>query len=404
MTTDRQTSRTLSLIHAFKGKTAPITTFFKKSHGTMFLMSWNVAGLGPTLQRIDDDFTIDSKGKSSIKSLPRNHSISYFLERHGSPDILCIQEHKIPLHQVTSRSEPFGISSLEGYESFWSCCIDPSKRGFNGVVTFAKEGSVVIADSNPLDDKDLDMQGRCVMTDHGEFVVFNVYVPCSDGTTQSMEDKLRFLAALERSIRRQRLERSKKVIVAGDLNMYSTQDDIHWTFRSLNVDCILKEVELNHSTQSTILPQWKVDLYEKWSEISDALRNLVVVPVTTKNSSTGETFEKYRARITFNNGRKKVFIGSHHSSADDALRQFSFGKTVTEHEADENYVSLDTLVDLMSKVGGIKWDDRTLKELSDYRGIATELQSVTTTWLHRIMDEFHLIDSFRFLYPHTKNR
>jgi len=126
----------------------------------MFLLSWNVAGLGPTLQRIDNDFCEVSKAESKIRNnSTRSHSFAYFLRRHGSPDIVCVQEHKIPLQQLTSRSEPMGISSLEGYESYWSCCVDPNKKGFNGVVTFAKKGTVISADPSPLNCKDLDSQG-----------------------------------------------------------------------------------------------------------------------------------------------------------------------------------------------------------------------------------------------------
>jgi exonuclease III len=46
----------------------------------------------------------------------------------------------------------------------------------DGVVTYAKIGTVQSADSTPLNDPELDNQGRCIMTDHGNFVLFNVYV------------------------------------------------------------------------------------------------------------------------------------------------------------------------------------------------------------------------------------
>jgi len=66
---------------------------------------------------------------------------------------------------------------VEGYESFWSCCVDPKQKGFHGVVTYAKIGTVIAADSAPLGSAELDTQGRVCMTDHGYFVVFNVYAP-----------------------------------------------------------------------------------------------------------------------------------------------------------------------------------------------------------------------------------
>jgi len=149
----------------------------------MFLISWNVAGLSSTLQRIERDYNSQSisdrdKQKNKKREKPsQNHAFSYFLSRHGSPDILCIQEHKISLSQLSSRSEMLGASTLEGYESFWSCCVDPQQKGFHGVCTYAKVGTVIAADAAPLGSPELDAQGRVCMTDHGSFVVFNVYAP-----------------------------------------------------------------------------------------------------------------------------------------------------------------------------------------------------------------------------------
>ena len=148
----------------------------------MLIISWNVAGLSTTLQRIHRDYNSQSASErkdrhNEEEKLPQNHAFSYFLYRHGSPDILCIQEHKISRSQLSSRSEMLGASTLEGYESFWSCCTDPNQKGFHGVVTYAKVGTVITADVACLGSPDLDAQGRVCMTDHGNFVVFNVYAP-----------------------------------------------------------------------------------------------------------------------------------------------------------------------------------------------------------------------------------
>ena len=105
----------------------------------MLIISWNVAGLSPLLQRVHDDYCTesvnyankDASNKDEIRikpKLPRNHAFSHYLRKHGSPDVLCLQEHKIPKHKLSSRSEPFGCAYLDGYESFWSCCVDPKRK------------------------------------------------------------------------------------------------------------------------------------------------------------------------------------------------------------------------------------------------------------------------------------
>ena len=67
------------------------------------------------------------------------------------------------------------IVSPEGYDSFWACNRGPAaQRGLNGVATFARKGLTTRADAAPLGEKELDDQGRCLKTDHGAFVLFNV--------------------------------------------------------------------------------------------------------------------------------------------------------------------------------------------------------------------------------------
>ena len=98
----------------------------------MLIVSWNVAGLKPALQKIHSDYGSSSisvaaaassasstKSKSEIgASAKKKDSIDPFanyIRLHGDVDILCLQEHKIPLTQLSSRSEPQRCSSIEGY-------------------------------------------------------------------------------------------------------------------------------------------------------------------------------------------------------------------------------------------------------------------------------------------------
>ena len=73
------------------------------------------------------------------------------------------------------------------------------------MATFAKRGpfSVLRADRAPLGEAGLDDEGRCLMTDHGAFVLFNVYAPNASGGTR-MGYKLRWMAALRAAMVRER--------------------------------------------------------------------------------------------------------------------------------------------------------------------------------------------------------
>ena len=110
------------------------------------------------------------------------------------------------LSKDPSVPKTLGAHSLPDWESYWS--FSSSKKGFNGVTTFVRKGMTCAAEGAPLGDAALDAEGRCVMTDHGSFVLLNVYVhargPDEDGSRLAL--KLSFLGALRRKMQALRPE------------------------------------------------------------------------------------------------------------------------------------------------------------------------------------------------------
>ena len=135
----------------------------------MLIVSWNVAGWDATLKYI----------KSHYKSLED------YLDRHGI-DVLCLQEVKVTRQRLGSEPASVGAHA-PGWDSFWST--STSKKGFNGVTTFARKGLTTGADAQCLQDKAFDAEGRCIVTHHGEFSIFNVYAHSTgddpDGSKQA---------------------------------------------------------------------------------------------------------------------------------------------------------------------------------------------------------------------------
>jgi len=432
-------------------------------HTTMLIFSWNVAGWSQTIKRIDTDYPATTSSTSSssptpsayavttesslpgssvassssfssaaaasaastgtggttgttsskAKRLPRSQSIANYFARHNA-DIICIQEAKIPLSQLSSRSEPLGCSSIPGYESFWcpNTCADASKRGFNGVVTYAKVGTVQSADCRPLGSPDLDDQGRCVMTNHGKFVLFNVYVPA--GGSNPLSYKMKFLNALRRAMQRQR-KAGKHVILSGDLNIAHRRDDVHWKYRVVDVDAVVQEVRRARETGygSSTLPQWKLELCDHWDLINAALSTKEVIPVTTKNTKTGQEFAKFRLRVavTGDSSNRYVILGKAEPSQEEALWYYDFsGATYFDEDQEEelpsrkaNCIGLDTLMELMSKIARVEWDDRTRKLIAN-TSANVKHASPTIRWLDNIINEDGMVDSFRHFYPTAKDR
>eukprot|EP00985_Skeletonema_marinoi_P003959 scaffold1738_cov198-Skeletonema_marinoi.AAC.2 len=427
----------------------------------MLIVSWNVAGLKPALQRIHEDYSLSScassltaasnaaNGTKATTSATENNANSStkkqitttstanacpftnYLQLHGNIDILCLQEHKIPLSQLSSRAEPHRCSTISGYESFWSCATDQKSRGFNGVVTYAKTGIVQSADSAPLQDPELDGQGRCIMTDHGTFVLFNVYVP-----NGIHPNKMKFLHALQNSMRVQR-ESGKHVVLVGDMNLKIDKRDIYWKHRVVNVEEILLERQQNqlkegkqhcsknaesgktddngddnskHSS-TTPLSKWKTDVQNHWDKITIVLETIEAVPCQTTNPNTKQTFNRWRARVKLADG-KYAILGTYEDSAEDALFHYTFCELSYEDSSTNtrticrkrNVLSVEVLTELMSKIVNVSWDPKTQRDVANSDEANLNPDSPPYMWMKALLEEDGMVDVFRHMYPEAEGR
>lgn len=366
----------------------------------MHIISWNVAGWKQTVKRIHDNYCPEHASNS--KNMPASAALYEYMKRHDV-DVFCLQEAKIPIQQLSSRSEPLACSSVEGYESFWSCCTDKRKLGFNGVVTYAKKGTVRRADAFALGASDLDDQGRCVMTDHGTFVIFNVYVPASGGN--SLTYKMKFLHALQRAMKKER--QMKPVILVGDLNISHTKLDRYWSDRVIQVDEVLEQVGAQDDGPEVQL--WKRELAKSWEKIKAALATKEIIETQTTNSRTRAKYDKFRLCVTVDGNR--VYLGGHESSKECCEYFYNFDEWHYEcpetgdlkSASIKNEVSIKVLSELMIKIAGIEWNETLQRQIAnDQEGIARI--SPTRQWLEKIIQQDEMVDVFRHFYPTAKDR
>ena len=418
----------------------------------MLLLSWNVAGWNTTVNRICEHYsnnttdnnknnngnptamttTATKQQQPSLSSSP----IAAYFARHGNPMIICLQEHKIPYSQLTSRSEPRQAATVPGYESFWSCCVDPQRKGLNGTVTYCRTGTVRRADAAPLRDAALDRQGRCVMTDHGRFVVFNVYVPNSGGHPMAL--KMKFLQALRRAMQRQRTQHDKAVILVGDLNIAHRAKDMFWNDRIVHIQDILDQVEAARAataasttakSKAQLLPAWKRDIARHWTTIERILETRQVVQTKTTNSLTKETYNKYRLCVTIDNndnhnmndtkdktncsssGIRKVFLGKHESCEDYAAYGYDYHEAYyVDEETGERVItrehrtiSVGRLAELMLKLVNVEWSEQVQREIATTEATEPRI-SPKRQWLTSLLEEDGMVDAFRHFYPHAEGR
>ena len=123
------------------------------------------------------------------------------------PDIVCIQETKAKVEQL-------GSSLIEdhGYHTYWHSAERP---GYSGVATFSKVEPFFVQNGLGIDR--FDREGRVLITEHENFLLYNIYFPNGQKDEIRLNYKLDFYDELLPIINEQ-VESGSNVIVTGDWN------------------------------------------------------------------------------------------------------------------------------------------------------------------------------------------
>ncbi|MEW5791174.1 MAG: exodeoxyribonuclease III [Pseudomonadota bacterium] len=124
-----------------------------------------------------------------------------------APDVLCLQETKADPMELSD-----GLLRPDGYRSYWAVA---EKKGYSGVATYCK--SAPVAWRVGLSIERFDREGRVLVTDHGDFELYNVYFPNGKASPDRLAYKLDFYAAFLEHIDA-RVQAGKQVIFCGDVN------------------------------------------------------------------------------------------------------------------------------------------------------------------------------------------
>ena len=170
---------------------------------TCKIVSWNVAGLRAFLKKAHDD-------------LAR-------LVSEESPDVFCIQEHKLQEGKHCEDAAEALLKYFPGYQMFWNC--STVKKGYAGTAILSKKEPVKV--TYGLGNDAHDGEGRVVTAEYDSFFVVNVYVPNAGEGLKRLEYRVQeWDVALSEYIKD--LEATgKNVILAGDMNCAAEEIDIH---------------------------------------------------------------------------------------------------------------------------------------------------------------------------------
>ena len=123
------------------------------------------------------------------------------------PDILCLQETKAHIDQLTAE-----ILTDHGYHTYWH---SGERRGYSGLATFCKEEPLYVQEG--LGIERYDAEGRVLVTEHENFLLYNIYFPNGQKDNERLQYKLDFYDDLLPIINEQ-VESGNNVVVTGDWN------------------------------------------------------------------------------------------------------------------------------------------------------------------------------------------
>lgn len=152
------------------------------------------------------------------------------LANQWKPDILCVQETKANPDQV----EP-DVLCVDGMKSYWSAA---TRKGYSGVATWTRVEPVQV--SFGIGIQEFDSEGRFVVTDHGDFELYNVYFPNGGSGLERHNFKQKFLKDFLLHLKN-RIAAGKEVVLVGDYNVAHREMDVFDPVRLSSVSGFLPE-------------------------------------------------------------------------------------------------------------------------------------------------------------------
>jgi exodeoxyribonuclease-3 len=125
----------------------------------------------------------------------------------ADPDIVCLQETKAHIDQLAAE-----ILTDHGYYTYWH---SGERRGYSGVATFCKTEPLYVQEG--LGIERYDVEGRVLITEHENFLLYNIYFPNGQKDDERLQYKLDFYDDLLPIINEQ-AESGNNVVVTGDWN------------------------------------------------------------------------------------------------------------------------------------------------------------------------------------------
>ena len=150
---------------------------------------------------------------NGVRAVVKKGFLEWFSKE--GPDILCLQETKAAEDQI-----PDTLKQTDGYHSYFSTA---EKKGYSGVALFTKPEPLTVTSGFGVDA--FDNEGRILIADYGQFVLFNIYFPNGKSSSERLRYKMKFYDAFLRTVDRLKGE-GRNIVVCGDVNTAHKEIDL----------------------------------------------------------------------------------------------------------------------------------------------------------------------------------
>ncbi|MCR4316390.1 MAG: exodeoxyribonuclease III [Planctomycetes bacterium] len=164
-----------------------------KKKESIRLVSWNVNG---------------------IRACVKNGFLPWFQKE--SPDILSLSEVRALPDQMDD-----GVREPKGYHTYFHAA---EKKGYSGVGLLCKKEPKSV-ETHAFKEDELNSEGRLIISDHEDFILYSTYFPNSGPTNDRLPYKLKFCDAVVKLMEKDR-KAGRKVVLTGDINVAHTEIDL----------------------------------------------------------------------------------------------------------------------------------------------------------------------------------
>lgn len=158
-------------------------------------------------------FRVITLNANGIRAAARKGFFDWLTQQ--KPDVVCIQETKAQLHQLTD-----GCFAPEGYHCYYE---DAVRKGYSGVAVYSRHKPDAVIRGFGV--AEFDEEGRYLEIRLGKLRVVSVYLPSGSSGDHRQASKVRFLDAFVPHLNK--LQRSgSEYILCGDWNIAHKEIDL----------------------------------------------------------------------------------------------------------------------------------------------------------------------------------